>query len=63
MIQESIKQIFNSGLFLAAAKTSTKGFSVSKCDVGNWIFSESWEYLGIFENFFGILLEFFLNSF
>ena len=27
-------------------KTSPKGFSASKCDVGNWIFSKSWEFFG-----------------
>ena len=29
-------------------KTSPKGFSASKCDVGNWIFSKSWEFFGNF---------------
>ena len=29
--------------------------STSKCDVGNWIFSKSWEFLGIFWVFFGKL--------
>ena len=51
-------------------KTSLKGFSASKCDIGNWIFSKSGEsfgnFLGIFvefcENSFGILSEFFWNS-
>ena len=36
--------------------TSPKGFSASKCDVRNWIFSKSWEFLGnswIFWEFFG----------
>ena len=33
--------------------TSPKGFSASKCDAGNWIFSK----LGFFEKFFGNLLE------
>ena len=27
-------------------RTSPKGFSASKCDVGNWIFSKSWKFLG-----------------
>ena len=31
-----------------------KGFSASKCDLGNWIFSK----LGIFEKFFGHSLDF-----
>ena len=35
-------------------KTSPKGFSASKCDIGNWIFSK----LGIFEKLFGIFLDF-----
>ena len=34
------------------AKTSPKGFWASKCDVGNWIFSKSWEFNG---NSMGIL--------
>ena len=33
-------------------KTSPKGFSASKCDVENWIFSKSWEFFG---NSLGIL--------
>ena len=40
-------------------KTSPKGFTASKCDVGNWIFSKSWEFFGIF---LGILWECFWNS-
>ena len=32
--------------FESEKKTSPKGFSASKCDVGNWIFSKSWEFLG-----------------
>ena len=36
-------------------KTSPKGFSASKCDVGNWIFSK----LEIFEKLFGNCLDFF----
>ena len=44
-------------------KTSPKGFSASKCDVENWIFSKSWEVLGnlsgiflgrIFRDFWGV---------
>ena len=35
-------------------KTSSKGSSASKCDVGNWIFSK----LGIFEKLFGNCLDF-----
>jgi hypothetical protein len=34
-------------------KTSPKGFSASKYDVGNWIFSKSFEKLEIFWKFFG----------
>ena len=34
------------------AKTSPKGFWASKCDVGNWIFSNSWKFNG---NSMGIL--------
>ena len=41
-------------------KTSPKGFSASKCDVGNWIFSKSWVF---FEKVFGILGGFFWNLF
>ena len=40
-------------------KTSPKGFSASKCDVGNWIFSKSWRILG---DFWGILVGFFGTS-
>ena len=58
-------------------KTSPKRFSASKCDVGNWIFSKSWEFFGTFleylweffgvfadflGNFLGNVLEFFGNS-
>jgi hypothetical protein len=50
------------------AGTSPKGFSASKCDVGNWIFSKSWEcfgnVLGIFlGNFLRILCEFIVWEF
>ena len=41
-------------------------FSTSKCDVGNWIFSKSWEFLnfgGIFGEFFGNLGGFFWEFF
>ena len=41
---------------LFSRKTSPKGFSASKCDVGNWIFSKSKE---LFEK----LLENFLEDF
>ena len=44
-------------------KTSSKGFSAFKCDVGNWIFSQSWEFFeklfGNFMDFFGSLLRIF----
>ena len=50
-IDVSLKRTFNE-------KTSPKGFSASKCDVGNWIFSKSWEFLG--GNFLGY---FFLRNF
>ena len=36
-------------------QTSPKGFSASKCDVGDWIFSKSYEF---FENLFGNFLDF-----
>ena len=39
-------------------KTSPKGFSASKCNVGNWIFSKSWEFfVEFFGNSLGILWE------
>ena len=38
--------------------TSPKGFSASKCNVGNWIVSKSLEY---FKKLFGIVLDFFGN--
>jgi hypothetical protein len=41
-------------LYLLTRKTSPKGFSAYKCDVGNWIFSK----LGIFEKLFGNCLDF-----
>ena len=41
-------------------KTSPKGFSASKCDVRNWIFSKFRE---IVWNFFGLLREFFSKNF
>ena len=45
-------------------KTSPKGFSASKCDVGNWILSKSWEFLlRIFWESFGNFLEDFLGGF
>ena len=36
-------------------ETSPKGFSASKCDVGNWILSKSWEF---FEKLFGNFMIF-----
>ena len=39
-------------------ETSPKGFSASKCDVWNWIFSKSWEF---FEKLFGNVLDFVLE--
>ena len=33
-------------------ETSPKGFSASKCDVGNWIFSKSYEFFEILSGFF-----------
>ena len=43
--------------------TSPKGFSASKCDVGNWILSKFWNFLeklfGNFMDFFGSLLRIF----
>ena len=44
---------FVNGYYLK--KTSPKGFSASKCDVGNWIFSKSWEF---FEKLFGNFMDF-----
>ena len=48
-------------------KTSPKGFSASKCDEGNWIFSKSYDFFEKwFENFwifFEIVLEFILEFF
>ena len=45
-----IKQSF----FPCCWKTSPKGFSASKCDVGNWIFSKSYKFFEEFcwRNFF-----------
>ena len=34
--------------------TSPRGFLASKCYVGNWIFSKSWEFFG---DFFGNFLD------
>ena len=52
------------------AKTSPKGFSASKCDVGNWIFSKLgtfweivWKFFGFIKDFFGEFFEFFLEGF
>ena len=48
------------GLHLVnATKTSPKGFSASKCDVRNWIFSNLGNFLGIFWEFFGNFLGIF----
>ena len=41
-------------------KTSPKGFSASKCDVGNWIFSKSKEF---FEKLLGKFLDFWEDFF
>ena len=38
-------------------KTSPKGFLASKCGVGNWIFSKSWEFFGYFLGIFLKLFE------
>ena len=47
--------------------TSPKEFSASKCDVGNWILSKSWEFFvklfGNFMEFFGSLLKIFWEFF
>ena len=54
--------------------TSPKGFSASKCDVGNWIFSKlgtfweiDWNFFRFFQDFrrvfLGIFLEFFSEEF
>jgi hypothetical protein len=40
-------------------KTSPKGFSAFKCDIGNCILLKSWEFWG---NSLGLLLEFFGTS-
>ena len=40
-------------------QTSPKGFSASKCDVGNWIFSKLGTFLEIVRKFFGFLRDFF----
>ena len=44
------------GFILDVVKTSPKGFSASKCDVGNWIFQN-------LRNFFRNCLEIFLEEF
>ena len=57
------------GFFLKwnKVKTSSKGFSASKCDVGNWILSKSWEFFeklfGNFMVFLGSLLRIFWQFF
>ena len=42
-------------------ETSPKGFSASKCDVGDWMFLKSWEFfrncLEFFGKFSGIIWE------
>ena len=50
-------------------KTSPKGFPASKCDVGDWIFSKSWEcqfsrfFVGeFFLELFANMLEFFCED-
>ena len=51
---------------MIGSKTSPNGFPASKCDVGNWIFSKSSEFLGnflgIFGEFLGFLWEVFRKS-
>ena len=51
----------------AAEKTSPKGFSASKCDVRNWLFSKSWDVfwniLGFFGDFWEKFWEFFVGIF
>ena len=44
-------------------KTSLKGFSASKCDVGIWYFQNLRNFLEIFWIFWGIFLEFFKRIF
>jgi hypothetical protein len=39
-------------------KTKLKGFSASKCDIGNWIFSKSWEFFRIFWRILKKLFEY-----
>ena len=39
-------------------KTSPKGFSASKCDVGNWMFSKLGTFWEIFCKFFGFFQDF-----
>ena len=41
--------------FINNSKKSPKGFSASKCDVGNWIFPKFQKYV---EKLFGIFLDF-----
>ena len=55
---------------LVDAKTSPKGFSASKCDVGNWIFSKLgtfreivWKIFGICFGIFFFFLDFFSRIF
>ena len=57
----------NLAIFVTSFKTSPKGFSASKCDEGNWIFSKKFEKLFeifwiFFWNFFGIFWEDFLGG-
>ena len=59
---------------LSPKKTSLKGFSASKCDVENWIFSKLgtfweiclkffWIFSGFWGEFFGFFLDFFWMNF
>ena len=66
MLKNPFGNMFPSNNVLSVL-TSPKGFSASKCDVENWIFSKYWNFLGIllefFWNFFGIFWVFFWKFF
>ena len=48
-MRKSAINIILIGLFLCILLQARKGFRpITKCDVGNWIFSKSWEFLGNF---------------
>ena len=51
---------FELGEVIVLEKTSPKGFSASKCDVGNWIFSKFWEF---FEKLILNFLDFLKKNF